>query len=84
MTNQQRFDTESYGSGGPIIKESILTWSDLPAHPIKRNMRIEESILERDDNRIMSISGVTNDEDTFFSLKTWSDETRTTSFYTRL
>ena len=77
ITNQQRFDTESYASGGPIVKESTLTWSEIPTRPVKRNIRIEESILERDDNQFMSINGVTDDEDTFFTLKKWSDETRT-------
>ena len=84
MKNQERFDTESYASGGPIVKESTLVWSEIPTHSVKRNIRVEESILERDDNQFMSINGVTDDEDTFFTLKKWSDGTRTDAFHTRL
>lgn len=51
-------------------------------------MKIEETFLERDDNSIMAISGITNVEETFFSIsqhdfhsRTWGPRCRLTIEY---
>ena len=40
-------------------------------------LRIEETVLERDDNIFMAISGMTSIEETFFSITPYDFHTRT-------
>ena len=42
-------------------------------------LRIEETVLERDDNIFMAISGMTSIEETFFSIVPYDFHTRTPS-----
>ena len=68
MTNQERFVQEDYTSEIPIVKESVLKWYEFPTRPVSRVLEVQQTILERDDNLFISLSGITGEEDTFFTI----------------
>ena len=70
LMNQQRFDTSTYvesDQGGPIVKESKLELVKFPVQPLQETFKIQQTVVSRDDNRIMSISGFTDEEVTLYS-----------------
>ena len=63
-----RFQDDEYHNS-PIISESKLEWKQLPIIPYTSIMQIEEQIIVNEDNLLMAITGLTDKEDTIFSIK---------------
>ena len=59
---------EDYSSDVPVVKESVLDFYELPTRPIERVFEVKQTILERDDNLFISLSGITEEEDLFFAI----------------
>ena len=60
---------EDYESDSPIIKESVLNWTEIPTQLSQvRYWQIEESQLERQDNLLIDLDAYTGVEETFFHL----------------
>lgn len=69
LTNKQRFVADDYSSEVPIVKESEMNFYEIPTRPVVRIFQVERMILERDDNLFISLSGITEEEDTFFTIE---------------
>ena len=59
---------EDYSSDVPVVKESVLNFYEFPTRPVERIFEVEQTILERDDNLFISLSGITGKEDLFFEI----------------
>ena len=71
-------------NGSPILRESVISWYEIPARPLKHYLEIEKTVLERDDNLFMSLSGITTKEESFFTVTESRDLSRTKEYCTRL
>ena len=59
LSNEQRFDTESYGTeDGPIVNESTIRYSMMPSRPQRQRMKVHQRIAEFDDNLLFSVGGM--------------------------
>lgn len=84
LTNGQRFETENYKSGGPIVNEATITFYEMPIRPVKKTHYIQQDQIETDDNLIMSITGLTDGAGVYFSMQdNEKTSTRTEYFATR-
>ena len=66
--NRERFDLEDYESFTPIKRESIVTWTPLPFKRLQKTFFIKRNYVEREDNMIMSVPGITTWEEEFYSV----------------
>ena len=57
---------------------------EVPARPIRQLMEVQQTILELDDNLVISLSGITEKEETFFSIVKKDQRTRTGGYKTRV
>ena len=62
MTNSMRFDQLQYAKETPVVKESRIKFFDIPNLQETRVFSVKESILELEDNLIMTIESLTTDE----------------------
>ena len=67
--NQKRFVTQDYSSADPVAKEMVFKYISVPATPVAYKFEIQRTLLETDDNILMSIPGLTEKENEFFSIK---------------
>ena len=84
LTNTQRFDQESYSTGGPVISESVIKFFNFPVIREDRIFTINETILSYDNNLLMPVVGVTDNEETFFSVSELTTQSRTPNRLCRL
>ena len=68
LTNNQRFIQDSYG-GSPVIKESVLKYVAAPSAPQMVIYDVTSTELEYDDNLVISLEGITNEEETYFTVQ---------------
>ena len=66
LTNSGRFDQEDFSSDSPVILESTMNWYEIPARPLRHVFEIQKTELEREDNLVISLSGVTEENESFF------------------
>ena len=59
---------EDYSSDVPVVKESVMSWYEMPTRPVECVFELEQTFLERDDNLLISLSGITGEEDKFFAI----------------
>ena len=59
LTNKERFVQEDYTSKIPIVKELVMNWYEFPTRPVDHVFEVQKTILERDDNLFMSLTGLT-------------------------
>ena len=65
-----RFDQEDYNFETAVVKESVITYYEIPSRPVNTIFEVQKTALSRDENLFMSLSGITSSEETFFlSLK---------------
>ena len=75
---------KEFSSETPMKKEGALRFFEFPVRPIRRIFQVTETQVERDDNIIMAIEGVTEKEEFAFELEELQSQTRVGGFYTRL
>ena len=46
-----------------------MNFYEIPTRPVERIFQVQRMILERDDNLFISLSGITGEEDTFFTIE---------------
>ena len=51
-----------------VVEESVISYFEIPKQPVIRFMEVQKTILERDDNLFMSLSGLTGVEETLISI----------------
>jgi len=57
----------------------------MPIRPVKKTSYIHQDKIETDDNRIMSVTGLTDEDGDYFHIKSnGGTATRTDTFFTRL
>ena len=61
LHNQQRFDSEVYHNGKHIVRETVSEWIRFPRHQKLMELEIQETVLHREDNKVMNIYGVTQE-----------------------
>ena len=62
-----RFKDDEYHDS-PIIKETQLEFKEISIVPRVVISQIEEQIIVREDNSFMALNGLTEKEDTIFSI----------------
>ena len=60
---------KDFTSETPLKKEGALRFFEIPTIPLKRLFQVTETQVERDDNIIMAIEGVTEKEETAYELE---------------
>ena len=66
IANSRRFDQDDFESESPVKGEATITFFHFPTTRISHIYRIEETVLEREDNIWMAIAGFTSIEETYF------------------
>ena len=51
-----------------VVEESVISYFEIPKQPVIRFMEVQKTILERDYNLFMSLSGLTGVEETLISI----------------
>ena len=83
LLNHERFSSDTYNEPC-VIQESEMKIFDMPTRSLRRDFGIQQTTLELDDNRFMSLSGITDEEQTFFSIEEIGTGLRTFKWETRL
>ena len=68
MSNQQYFDADNYEDATPIKKEAELKFYEIPYSPQTRFLSVKMNHLEREDNLLYSLTGITSIEEEFFTI----------------
>lgn len=84
VSNTKRFDQEDYVSDSSIHSQADLSFFFFPTSRIHRMLHLEETVLKRNDNTFMATTGMTDIEETFFSISPYDFHTRTWQPQTRL
>ena len=66
LTNNGRFEQDDFSSDSPIVRESLMNWYEIPARPLRHVFEITQTDVERDDNLLISLSGITENNESFF------------------
>ena len=53
----------------PVIKESIISYYEIPSIPIRHQLSLQDTILDYDNNMFMSLAGITDQEVDFFEVQ---------------
>ena len=59
----------NYEDESVVKKIAKGTWHEIPAYPIRLTNGVVFSELNREDSLIMSLTGITSEEDELFSVK---------------
>ena len=76
LKNIKRFERQEYEKI-PIVPESIMSFYYFPTTRIQRTFFVERGTLTHDDSLLMAITGITEDEDDFFTIREAGFHTRT-------
>ena len=85
-TNRKRLNLQDYSSPSPIIKESFLQFMSIPRQARTSIYYVRLAELVREDNLLMALDGITDKDDTFFSISHRKDLDRVSSrnFFSRV
>ena len=83
ILNHERFSADAYQESG-IIQETVLKFFDIPTLELRRDFGVSFTSVESNDNRFMALTGLTNEEQTFFSIKELDSSLRTYNRRSRL
>ena len=67
VTNQRRFNATNYDLY-PFIEESVINYFENVNSPVKRVQRIQQYMLDDDQQVFLSVPGVTNKQMPFFDI----------------
>ena len=84
LSNYQHFDQDDYESESPIRGASIIDFFRMPTRSIRHKFRIQQHALEREDNIVMAIPGLSEIEESYFTIEKEDIETRTSAVRHRL
>ena len=69
LQNTQRFDSEDYKSSPPVVKEAKFQLLDMPSRPTSLRKYVTRAKMELDDNRLLSINGLTQVEHEYWEVE---------------
>ena len=68
---------DDYTSPSPINEYLAIEWQSIPLWPEVQNFELKRTIIAREDNLVMAIDGLTNKEESFFTV----EKVKTASLY---
>ena len=68
MQNSQHYETENVEDDSPISEHTTLNFFQITPQAQQARYSVKRGIVETDDNRIMSISGITGSEFEYFEI----------------
>ena len=69
-------DLQDYTSSTPVIKESFVQFGSIPRAPKTSLFYFKLGELVREDNLLMALDGITDKDDTYFTLERKPDYER--------